>query len=75
MKNPTLLKDQVTYDQAKETVNYLYSHECEIRGDGKMIRGYYNGEHVINYNSEYGNIMVSEDYIETRRKRLLNHTF
>lgn len=68
MKHPTLLKGMVTYDQAMETIMYLYSTECVIQGDGNKIRGYYNGDQVINYNKEYGNIMISQDFVEQIRR-------
>jgi hypothetical protein len=68
MNNPTLLKGNVNYEQAMEIIDYLYGHLLEIRTvtneyGARLIRGYLNNDHVINYNSEYGCIMVSLDFV------------
>ena len=69
MVNPTPLKENVRYTEAYEIIDYLYGHMIDIKTEtddfnNHRIRGFYEGQLVINYNDSYGVIMISNDFLK-----------
>ena len=65
MKNPTLLKANVNYEQALEIMDFLYSDyivSCS-RIAGILLWLDENGV-VAKWTETYGNIMISEDFVK-----------
>ena len=73
MKNPRCLKQGLSFPEAYELIDYLYGHLIDIKTmtdeyGANRIKGFFEGSHVVNYNSEYGCIMRSDDFIKEIRK-------
>lgn len=73
MNNPTCIKEGLTYDQALETIDYLFGMFCEIETTPEKVRAIYKGELVVNYNKHFGCLMVSKDFIELRKQLLKDY--
>lgn len=65
MKNPMLLKANVTRDEAKELIDYLYCEFIEVEvEDLDEISWYSKGKKIAKWTEEYKNIMISKDFLE-----------
>lgn len=73
MQNPTLLKANVTSEQAEELIEYLYgefikkTNTYDYANETILIEWYDTTENVepfAKWTDTYGNIMISEDFLE-----------
>lgn len=64
MKNPTLLKANVNYEQALETMEFLYGDFIVSCSRIASILLWLDENGVIaKWTETYGNIMISEDFV------------
>lgn len=73
MKNPTLLKENITLDEAEELMDYLYCeridfisrYDKDIMGNNS-VSWFSNGEHVAKWTETFKNLMISKDFLENK---------
>lgn len=71
MKNPTLLKANVSREEAEELMDYLY-RERSLKLDYETYIEWVDindvNETVAKWTEEYKNIMISKDFLLTNQK-------
>lgn len=71
MKNPTLLKANVSREEAEELMDYLYC-ERSLKLDYETYIEWVDindvNETVAKWTEEYKNIMISKDFLLTNQK-------